>query len=120
MGVKRSLAVVIALTSLTFASDLAQHLPRWARLSLLPVTPSGFFMFTAHAIEMAEKLAFRLKLWLIVVAGLNSAGFHRGPFKPVRNWNQHVAIPATVKVAAVLSLVLWVGVISCGRMLAHL
>jgi len=38
----------------------------------------------------------------------------------VRNWNQHVAIPATAKAAAVLSLVLWVGVIACGRMLAYL
>ena len=51
-------------------ADLAQHLLRWARLSLLLVIPSGFLMFVAHATEMAENPAFRLKLLLIVVAGL--------------------------------------------------
>jgi hypothetical protein len=101
-------------------ADLAQHLLSWARLSLLLVIPSGFLMFMAHATEMAGLPAFRLKLLLIVVAGLNAAMFHRGPLKSVRNWNQCVAIPATAKVAAVLSLVLWVGVIACGRLLAYL
>jgi hypothetical protein len=110
LGVSRQLPV----------ADLAHHLLRWARWSLLLVIPAGFLMFMAHATEMAENPAFRLKLLLIVVAGLNAAGFHRGPFRSVRNWNQNVAIPVTAKVAAVLSLVLWVGVIACGRMLAYL
>jgi Family of unknown function (DUF6644) len=101
-------------------ADLAQHLLRWARLSLLLIVPAGVLMFMAHATEMAGNPAFRLKLLLIVVAGLNAAGFHRGPFQSVRNWNQNVAIPVTAKAAAVLSLVLWVGVIACGRMLAYL
>jgi hypothetical protein len=101
-------------------ADLAQHLLRWARLSLLLIVPAGVLMFMAHATEMAENPAFRLKLLLIVVAGLNAAGFHRGPFQSVRNWNQNVAIPVTAKAAAVLSLFLWVGVIACGRMLAYL
>ena len=100
--------------------DLARHLLRWAWLSLLLVVPAGFLMFMAHATEMAENPAFRLKMLLIVVAGLNAAGFHRGPFQSVRNWNHNVTIPTTAKVAAVLSLVLWVGVIACGRMLAYL
>jgi hypothetical protein len=101
-------------------TDLARHLLRWARLSLLLVIPSGLLMFMAHATEMAENPAFRLKLLLLVIAGLNAAGFHRGPFQSVRNWNHNVTIPTTAKVAAVLSLVLWVGVITCGRMLAYL
>jgi hypothetical protein len=109
LGISRQLAV----------ADLAQHLLRWARLSLLLVIPSGFLMFMAHATEMAENPAFRLKLVLIAVAALNAAVFHRGPFKAVAGWNQNIAIPAVVKVAAVLSLVLWAGVIACGRLLAY-
>jgi hypothetical protein len=100
-------------------ADMAQHLLRWARLSLLVVVPSGLLMFSAHATEMAVNPAFRLKLLLIAVAILNAAGFHRGPFKSVRNWNQYVAIPATAKIAAVFSLILWAGVIACGRLLAY-
>jgi hypothetical protein len=100
-------------------ADMAQHLLRWARLSLLVVVPSGLLMFSAHATEMAVNPAFRLKLLLIAVAILNAAGFHKGPFKSIRNWNQYVAIPATAKIAAVFSLILWAGVIACGRLLAY-
>ena len=109
LGVSRQLPV----------SDMAQHLLRWARLSLLVVIPSGLFMFSAHATEMAENPAFRLKLLLIAAAALNAGVFHRGAFKSVQSWNHNVAIPVTAKVAAVLSLVLWSGVITCGRLLAY-
>jgi hypothetical protein len=98
---------------------MARHLLRWARASLLLVVPSGVLMFTAHATEMAANPAFRLKLVLIALAALNAAMFHRGPFKSVIVWNQTTAIPSAAKVAAVLSLVLWVGVIACGRLLAY-
>src|SRR5688500_10021286 len=96
LGVSRQLPV----------TDMARHLLRWARLSLLMVVPSGFLMFMAHATEMAANPAFRLKLLLIAAALFNASSFHRGPFKGVTNWNQNRAIPATAKVAAILSLVL--------------
>jgi hypothetical protein len=109
LGFSRQLAV----------TDMARHLLRWARASLLLVVPSGVLMFTAHATEMAENPAFRLKLVLIALAALNAAVFHRGPFKSAIGWNQTTAIPIAAKVAAILSLVLWVGVIACGRLLAY-
>jgi Family of unknown function (DUF6644) len=109
LGFSRQLAV----------TDMARHLLRWARASLLLVVPSGVLMFTAHATEMAENPAFRLKLVLIALAALNAAMFHRGPFKSVSVWNQTTAIPSAAKVAAILSLALWVGVIACGRLLAY-
>jgi hypothetical protein len=74
-------------------ADMARHLLRWARLSFLVVVPSGFLMFSAHATEMAENPAFRLKLLLIAAATLNAAAFHRGPFKSARSWNRNGAIP---------------------------
>ena len=98
---------------------MAGHLLRWARFSLVVVVPSGVLMFMAHATEMAANPAFRLKLLLIAAAVFNAARFHRRVFKSVMNWNQNVAIPATAKGAAVLSLVLWAGVIACGRLLAY-
>jgi hypothetical protein len=101
-------------------ADMAQHLLRWARLSLLLVVPSGLLMFTAHATDMAGNPAFRLKLMLIAAATLNAVIFHRGPFTSVKNWNQSAVIPASAKIAAVLSLLLWAGVITCGRLLAYL
>ncbi|OLC17233.1 MAG: hypothetical protein AUH29_02750 [Candidatus Rokubacteria bacterium 13_1_40CM_69_27] len=101
-------------------SGMADHLLRWARWSLVLIVPSGALMFTAHATEMASNPAFRLKLGLIAAAFLNAAVFHRVPFRSVADWDTDVTAPAAAKAAGGLSLLLWTGVIACGRLLAYL
>ncbi len=100
--------------------DMARHHLCWSRLSLILVVPSGILMFIAHATEMATNPAFQLKLGLIGAAGLNAWLFHVGPFKSIGAWNQEVVAPLSAKVAGGLSLALWLGVITCGRLLAYL
>lgn len=73
----------------------------------------------AHATEFAQNPAFRLKLIFLAAAGLNALFFHRGAFRSVRGWESD-AVPGRARAAAVLSLVLWVGVIAAGRLLAYL
>jgi hypothetical protein len=102
------------------ASSMARHHLPWARAALLLVVPSGALMFAAHATEFADNPAFRVKLILLVAAGLNALLFHRGAFRSVTGWETERAIPATARAAAVVSLVLWVGVIAAGRLLAYL
>jgi hypothetical protein len=99
---------------------MARHLLPWARASLMLVLPSGLLMFTAHATEMAANPAFRLKLLCLVLAGLNASLFHRGVFRSVSGWDQGATAPVTARIAAVLSLLLWGSVITCGRLLAYL
>jgi hypothetical protein len=99
---------------------MAAHLLRWARLSLVLVVPSGALMFAAHAVEFSANPAFRLKLVLIALAFLNAGLFHRWPFRAVGEWDRGVAAPRPARLAGALSIVLWVGVIACGRLLAYL
>ena len=101
-------------------TGMARHLLPWARGSLLLVIPSGLLMFIAHATEMAANPAFRLKLACLVAAGLNALLFHRGVFSSVNVWNQASVAPTLAKMAALVSLVLWVCIITCGRLLAYL
>jgi hypothetical protein len=110
---------LLGLTRHVPVSDLERHLLPWARLSLAVVVPSGLMMFVAHATEMAASPVFRLKLILIVVAGVNAVVFHRGVFKSVAGWNRHVGAPVAAKIAAAISLVSWIAVLSCGRLLAY-
>ena len=100
-------------------SAMATHLLRWARLALLLVVPSGVLMFVAHATEFATNGAFQLKLALIGLAFLNAGIFHRWPFRAVGDWDTELTAPRPARVAAVLSLGLWIGVITCGRLLAY-
>jgi hypothetical protein len=77
-------------------------------------------MFVAHAGEMVTNPAFRLKLLLIAAAFLNAGLFHRWPFRAVGDWDTEVPAPWPARLAGVLSLGLWTGVVTCGRLLAYL
>ncbi len=101
-------------------SGMARHLLRWSMASLLFVVPSGFMMFSAHATEFFDNTAFRLKMLLLAAAAANAILFHRTSYRSVANWNTAVAPPMAGRVAAVVSLALWIGVISCGRLIAYL
>ena len=109
LGVSRGLPV----------SAMADHLLPRARLALVLVVPSGVLMFMAHATEMLENPAFRLKLLLIAAALLNAGIFHRWQFRAVGDWDTELAAPLPARLAGILSLLLWTGVISCGRLLAY-
>ena len=110
LGLTRSLAV----------SDMARHLLRWSLASLVLVVPSGLAMFSAHATEFADNTAFRVKLLLLTAAAINAILFHRTSFRSVANWNTAVTAPTSSRVAAAVSLAIWLGVICCGRLIAYL
>ncbi|HEV2608718.1 MAG TPA: DUF6644 family protein [Noviherbaspirillum sp.] len=98
---------------------LGGHLLRWSAAGLILIIPAGLMMFSAHPDEFAASTVFRLKLALIAAAGLNAAIFHMGVYRSAATWGQNAAIPASAKVQALLSLLLWIAVISCGRLLAY-
>jgi hypothetical protein len=109
LGLSRSLPV----------SALARHLLPWARVGLGLAAVTGALMFTAHATEFAASPVFLLKMALVAGACLNAAVFHRGPFRSVSMWSVVARPPRAARVAAMLSLGLWTGVIACGRLLAY-
>lgn len=100
--------------------EILRHLIFWARMSLLAVIPSGFILFMVDASSLASNPAFRVKLVLIVFAGLNAWYFHHYTFKSIDEWNTHRMPPFTARVAGIVSIVLWFSVIACGRLIAYL
>ncbi|MCA1850417.1 MAG: hypothetical protein LC672_05075 [Acidobacteria bacterium] len=109
LGFTRSLPVAAA----------ARHLLRWSRLSLLVVAPTGLMLFMAQATQTWANPAFRLKLLLLAVAGLNALIFHLWTLKSVEMWEQRPTTPAGAKIAALISIIAWAGVITCGRLIAY-
>ncbi|MCP3136774.1 DUF6644 family protein [Pyxidicoccus xibeiensis] len=101
-------------------TELAAHLLPWARRGLAVAAASGALLFLTQATQLGSSPVFGLKLALLLLAGLNAALFHRGVFRSVRDWDTDAAIPPAARVAAVLSVLLWTGVITCGRLLAYL
>jgi len=73
---------------------------------------SGLLLFASAAVELAAHPAFRVKLVLILIAGVNAIVFHaRGG---VRRQD------AAARLQAAASLLLWLGVLTAGRLIAYL
>ncbi len=98
---------------------LADHFLRWSRRGLFLILPSGLLLFITQAATLVANPVFWLKLSLIGLAGLNAWLFHRLVFTSVSSWDSHKATPVAAKMIALASLMLWVMVISCGRLLAY-
>lgn len=101
------------------ARELARHILPWTLGALLFIVPTGLLMFMTHASDFIANPAFQLKLALIGLAGVNAALFHTGALRTTAEWDVAGESPRAVKVHAAVSLVLWAGVIACGRLLAY-
>lgn len=101
------------------APAAARHLLGLSRWSLLAVVPSGLLLFATQATETWANPAFRAKLVLIAAAGLNALAFRLWTSRSIERWEMAGGTPAGAKAAAVLSLLLWAGVIACGRFIAY-
>ena len=98
---------------------LAGHLLPWTLGALLVIVPTGLMMFMAHASDFISNTAFVLKISLIFGAGLNAVAFHLGTYRSVSEWDSQYATPAAAKIHALISILIWLGVITCGRLLAY-
>jgi hypothetical protein len=87
-------------------ADLSSYLLPISRLGLLLVIPSGILLFITNAETLGLDPTFWLKLAVLVVAGLNALLFHYAAL-----------IPA--KLTALISIIAWITIITCGRLLAY-
>jgi hypothetical protein len=101
------------------AKRLASHTLPWTAAAFLLIVPSGLAMFIAHASEFIGNPVFAIKMCLILAAGINAAVFHTGVFRSAGGWDVDVMPPLAARAAAAISLLVWMSVIACGRLLAY-
>jgi hypothetical protein len=80
---------------------------------------SGFFLFWAEAAKNYTNPAFRIKIVLLALVGLNPLIFHTTIYRRVHEWEILERSPWRARAAAVASLTLWSGVIIAGRAIAY-
>jgi hypothetical protein len=94
---------------------------------ILPLTIIGFclmsltglLLFYAIPIRNYQNIFFRIKIFLILFAGLNALFVHKRMAQEAKNWDKDSLIPTTMKVSAVASLFVWSLVIISGRLIAY-
>ena len=80
---------------------------------------TGILMFTAHAEDFLTNRVFAIKMGLILLAGVNAAILHSGPWRTIAQWDTGALPPGSVRFQAALSIAIWTSVVACGRLLAY-
>lgn len=80
---------------------------------------SGFLLFWAEAAKDYSNPAFRIKLVLLLLVGLNPLIFHTTVYRRAGEWEAQALAPWRARAAACISLALWGGIIVAGRAIAY-
>ncbi len=78
-------------------------------------TLSGFLLFSSNAPTYAHNTFFLMKAAMLAAAGLNAFAFHTFTARSLPRWDTAASTPVQAKLSGVLSLVMWVGIVACGR-----
>jgi hypothetical protein len=89
----------------------------WTGFGVLTVT--GLLLFSAEAAKSYANPAFRIKLVLLVVAGLNPLVYYRTVYRRIEEWDAADRPPAAARLAGAASLLLWIAIIAAGRATAY-
>lgn len=103
----------LASRKLRFTYLSAQLLP-WTWGAFTGAVITGSLMFIANATSYAGNTPFRIKLVLLLLAGINMLYFQFVTFRTVEKWDAEMPVPAA-RAAGFLSILLWSGVIGFGR-----
>ena len=100
-------------------SGAARQLLTTAVIGFCLSVTTGFTMFSADAPHLVRNPIFLAKLCVIVLAGLNAALFHVRAARAVIGGFADAAARRHARWAGGLSLGLWLGVVSLGRLIAY-
>ena len=101
-------------------TQLASDILPWTWGAFVLAAISGSLLFTSAATTYWTNPFFRIKMVLMALAGLNMLVFHVLTWRSVHEWDQDTPTPRNAKIAGLLSLIFWVGVVACGRWIGFL
>jgi hypothetical protein len=100
-------------------SEVLTQLNPWLFAGFAVMIVTGVLLFCGDPVAFYSTIFFRVKMIMLVLAGLNVLVFNWTVGRRVVEWDQGVSTPTGAKVAAILSLVLWVAIIAAGRGIAY-
>ena len=110
---------VLGLSKNLSVRALSRHLLPWSLGALVLIVPTGFLMFSAHAMDFLGNRTFQLKMALLMVAGINAVIFRTGPYQTVAHWDVATRAPIAAQLSVAASIAIWIAIIACGRLLAY-
>lgn len=113
----------LRLLGLTFnrvsITQMVTTLRPWKRLGGTIQIGTGLLLATCEATKYAPNPFFWAKMIILALIGVHAMVFRPIVYNRTEELDRSPAIPTAVKVAAILSLVLWTAMFTMGRLIAY-
>ena len=91
----------------------------WTHLGFIIMTVTGLLLFYSQPLRYYHNVFFRVKVLLLIAAGINAFVFHRGAHRRASQWCEDARPPRPARVAGAVSLTAWTIVVVTGRLIAY-
>jgi|TARA_B110000977_G_scaffold184359_1_gene247958 uncharacterized membrane protein len=101
------------------ASKVAEKLslPMFFGFAVMIIT--GLLLFYAIPVRSGQSLWLRIKVVLLIAAAVNALLFHWRMKRSISSWDTDAKAPIGLRLGAVLSIIFWVLIVICGRLIAY-
>lgn len=108
----------VGFRSLTITQVVSSLRP-WKRVGIVVMLCTGLLLATCEATKYAPNPFFWTKMVVLSLIGLHGLIFRPIVYTRTEELDRSPVIPTKVKVAAILSLVLWTTMFTMGRLIAY-
>jgi hypothetical protein len=113
----------LRLMGLTFREEpvtkLAKRFLPWAWAGFIIQVTTGLLMFASEATKMYVNTAFQIKMLMILAAGVNAFVFHSLAYQSVGKWEKDPVAPLSARIAGLISILFWFGIVAARRWIAY-
>jgi hypothetical protein len=96
-------------------SEVVARLLPWAWLGFGVQVVTGVLLFSSEAVKIYGNPAFRLKMLLLLLSGIQALIFQTVVSRKLPTWDDRPALPVMAKVMGMISILLWVAIVTAGR-----
>jgi hypothetical protein len=95
--------------------EVARAVLPWTWAAFVVAAVSGALLFISQATDYAGKTVFQVKLFILLLAGVNMLVFELITARGAEEWDVKTAPPPAAKLAGAISLSCWVLIVLSGR-----
>jgi hypothetical protein len=103
----------------TPVSTVFRQINPWLFGSFGIMLVTGITLFAGDPVLFYGTIFFKLKMLMLLAAALNVVVFSFTIGRTMMQWDVLPATPRGAKITGILSLVLWIAVVACGRGIAY-
>jgi hypothetical protein len=108
----------LSLKNLTI-TEVVGGLRPWKRLGGVIMITCGVLLGSSEAVKYAPNPFFWTKMTILVLIGIHALIFRPIVYNKTEELDRSPVIPSKAKLAAYTSLILWIGMICMGRLIAY-